>query len=265
MECPVESGGTSAELDGGISTELDAYWIGKFNIRHLAAELAGVRHARHLRLQHLENRPDSVRLRACILTAQVNAEDDVHRQAALESSLKALRSSLDHVETRAKQMGRQREAEAMRRVDLAEAARVARDLDKQLAGRVELAEAAAVDAEAREQALQKNLSRAKEELRLREARHVQQVTSLAGAAERVRGEWETLRDENKRVLDAKRRDVAERRAALDRARLNWSGVKRELGTMIDQEEYLRTLLEKTSSELGRRNQSICSLLDAVVG
>jgi small-conductance mechanosensitive channel len=249
----------------GISAELDAYWIGKFNIRHLAAELAGVRHARHLRLQRLENRPDAVRLAGEAMAAHTKAEAAHTEAEAAHTSIAVLQANLAQIEWQAKQVGRRREAAAMQRVDLAEETKAARGLNKRLAEQGELAEVALADAEAREQEMRKALSRAKEELRLRSARHVQRVTSLAGAAEMVRGEWEMLRDENKRVLDAKRKDIAERRKALERASVTWVGVRRELGSMIEQTGALRTLLEKTGWELERRNEGICSVLDTVPG
>ena len=131
--------------------------------------------------------------------------------------MEALREKLVRVETQAK--------EVMERVEVAEAAWVARDLERRLGKQAELTEAAVADSEAREESARQTLGRAKEELRLREARHSQQITRLVGAIERVRGKWESLRNANRRVLEKKRCEIAERREALRHASSTWISVK----------------------------------------
>ena len=124
---------------------------------------------------------------------------------------------------------------------------------------------AVADAEAREESARQTLGRSKEELRLREARHSQQITRLAGAVERVRGKWESLRNANRRVLEKKRCEIAERREALRHASSTWISVKSDLGTMAEQESHLGSLLGKAGVGMQKRNEAIRRLLDTVTG
>ena len=75
------------DFGAGVSADLDAYWIDKFGIRQLTADLAGVRHARHLREALLEKQPGAVRLSRELVDAEREAEENQRRVLTLDSSM----------------------------------------------------------------------------------------------------------------------------------------------------------------------------------
>ena len=247
-----------------IEADLDAYWIDKFGVARLTAEIAGVRHARRMRAERLNASCDAVALRQELARAVSYSDNAKVRVKQAEEELTALRKQLTKVNLCAEKIGRERENLALERVDLAAEVKSKHAREVRIQEACALAESAQDDTEAREKAVKALLARAKEGLRLREARHTQRVTALAGEAERVRGEWESLRDENRRVLREKRAQIAAKRDALLRARAVWADAKHELDSMIDQEAHKKGRLKNIRVEIDRWNNRICSILDTVV-
>ena len=253
---------SAAETDG-ISADLDAYWIRKFGIQRLTLQLHKARAVRQSRVAALESLPQ-MRSLVSELQGVLQSVDDTERQLEeVAMCLESTRREFESLQIRAAGISREREDIARRRVEIVDATMLVQHQEKNLKNEIGTLDADLADAVRQEDSTEKSLRRAKEQLRLREARHSQRVTEISREIEKARSEWEERKDQNRKVITSRREEIFMRKAELEKIELLRESTRNEISGIIMQENSLQDQLQRVRAELESRNAAIRSILDLI--